>query len=729
MTMPDANVVHTEAPTKVEVASNEAKAPAVEVDDDDEERLLPFKRATPAAVTAAPPARRPSGVEMSPILRAKAAEADKQRRREREEDATEKKMVVLLLRHSATITFISSRLKFSLNMPLSFAPRAALLPRRAPPGATAPRAEASTSAAAAPARAGGPRRQLPSPPKQTSSSSSKNSTSSSTSTSSTTTAPKRKPFTRAPDLPSRLAELQELVRDLAGVAASAGPRSAFRGIQAADAVARVGRQVLREALRPGGKPPSAPAFLRRVFEALGATYIKLGQFIASSPSLFPEEYVTEFEALLDRTEPVPWKTIEASIERELGGPLGRFFESVDEAPLASASVAQVHAAVLKGSRADVVVKVRKPGVDATLAADLGFLYAAARVAEFLSPALGRGSVAAIAADIRSAMLDEVDFTKEADHVAEFASYLRATGMEALATCPVVYREASSTGVLTMSRLRGVPLTDVEAIRSITDVEPEAVLVGALNAWFGSLLAARSFHADVHSGNLLALPDGRVGFIDFGIVGRVAPSTWAAVRALVASTASGDYNTMARALAAMGALGEEKQRVTGGGGDDDEEEVGGGASTSTSGFSRSKAKPTSGETDDGELDYSAFAADLEAVFKDAAAAAAATTVTVVPVDEATGRPVVGPSASAEGQAAAAAVSFDEAAVNRLLLSVVRVGETYGIRFPREFGILLKQLLYFDRYIRILAPGLNLADDSRVGLDSIESRFGGTGGVDF
>ena len=429
----------------------------------------------------------------------------------------------------------------------------------------------------------------------------------------------------------------------------------------------------------------------------------------------------EFEALLDKTEPVPWRTIKASLERELGGPLEKFFESVDETPLASASVAQVHAAVLKGSRADVVVKVRKPGVDATLAADLGFLYAAARVAEFLNPALGRGSVAAIAGDIRAAMLDEVDFTKEAAHVAEFAAYLRNTGMEAVATCPVVYKEASSKGVLTMSRLRGVPLTDIEAIRSITDVEPEAVLVGALNAWFGSLLAARSFHADVHSGNLLALPDGRVGFIDFGIVGRVAPSTWAAVRALVASTASGDYDTMARALAAMGALGEEKQRVG------DEEGASTSTTTSDSGFSSSskKASTTSGADDD-ELDYSAFAADLEAVFKDAAAAAAATTVTVVPMDQATGMPVLGsiPAASAEAEAAAAAaVTFDEAAVNRLLLSVVRVGETYGIRFPREFGILLKQLLYFDRYIRILAPGLSLADDERVGLDSIESRFGG------
>ena len=243
-------------------------------------------------------------------------------------------------------------------------------------------------------------------------------------------------------------------------------------------------------------------------------------------------------------------------------------------------------------------------------------------------------------------------------------------MDAIATCPFIYPALSTRRVLTMERFDGVPLTDLAAVAAVTDVaDPPTVLANALNAWLGSLLAARTFHADVHAGNLLALPDGRVAFIDFGIVGRVAPSTWAAVSALVSATATRDYGTMARALATMGAA-------------------------------------------DAEVDCDAFAADLKAVFDDAAAVEPTVTVVVGG----------GASPSSPAAASAASVSFDEAAVNRLLLTVVRVGDAYGVRFPREFGVLLKQLLYFDRYVTALAPGLAVGADPRVRLADLEARLG-------
>lgn len=472
-----------------------------------------------------------------------------------------------------------------------------------------------------------------------------------------TDAPRRPPTTRTPD------QLISLLQDTTSAAASVGPRGAFRGLQAANAAASVARDAVRAAA--AGTPWTAPRALKALFERLGATYIKLGQFVASSPSLFPPEYVSEFEALLDATEPVPWPVIQRIIERELGGPLTRHFSDIDEKPLASASIAQVHAATLASSGARVVIKVQKPGVADTLRADLAFLYVAARAAEFINPALARGSVAAIAEDIRSAMLNELDFTKEAGHVADFAAYLEATGMDASATCPFVYRALSTQKVLTMERLDGVPLTNMDAVAAFTGADPATVLANGLNAWLGSLLAARTFHADVHSGNLLALSDGRVGFIDFGIAATVSPSTWAAVQALVAATASRDYETMARALATMGAADAEG------------------------------------------VDFASFGRDLREVFE--AAASVEPSVTVV-VD-------------AQGTPTPAAVTFDEASVNRLLLTVVRVGDNYGVRFPREFGVLLKQLLYFDRYVTALAPGLAVGTDPRVRLADLEARLGG------
>ena len=127
-------------------------------------------------------------------------------------------------------------------------------------------------------------------------------------------------------------------------------------------------------------------------------------------------------------------------------------------------------------------------------------------------------------------------------------------------------------ILTMERLNGAALVDLDAIRSITTVQPENVLISALNTWFGSLVGAETFHADVHAGafmpsfatdppndhllgNLLVLPDGKVGFIDFGIVGRISASTWKAMEAFLVSIGNEDFATMAKALATMGATAE------------------------------------------------------------------------------------------------------------------------------------------------------------------------------
>uniref|UniRef100_A0A061R0W3 AarF domain-containing kinase n=1 Tax=Tetraselmis sp. GSL018 TaxID=582737 RepID=A0A061R0W3_9CHLO len=466
------------------------------------------------------------------------------------------------------------------------------------------------------------------------------------------------------ELQSRLEKLPELLQEISRIVLSTGPRGAFRGIQAAQAVMTVAAEVLQQSQSTRGAADIKPeVVLRKLFEQLGATYIKLGQFIASSPTLFPPEYVEEFQKCLDKTEPVPFSDIKRTISEELKQPLESVFASIDPKPLASASVAQVHAAVLAGSNQQVVVKVLKPGVEDVLTTDLSFIYIAARVLEFISPDLARTSLSAIVGDVRTSMLDEVDFNKEASHVQEFALYLDRTGMRDVATCPYVYRDLTSKRVLTMERLYGVPLTDLDSIRSLTRGNPEETLIAALNTWFGSVVGADTFHADVHAGNLLVLNDGRVGFIDFGIVGRISPVTWKAVEALLVSTTTGDYDTMARALVTMGAT-------------------------------------------DGDVDITRFSRDLEKIFKE--------------IESIDSDLVVSP-AGGNGSPAGfqAQVTVDDTQVNRLLIEVIRVGEENGIRFPREFGLLLKQLLYFDRYTQILAPGLQVFSDSRVDLASGEA----------
>lgn len=466
----------------------------------------------------------------------------------------------------------------------------------------------------------------------------------------------RPPPPSAEDLAKRAQEAFDLLQEIAEIAVSTGPSGVSRSLVAAQACASLGARVLRDP----NNPPKPQALLRQLFEALGATYIKLGQFIASSPTLFPEEYVEEFQKCFDRAPPVPYATIRDTIAAELGKPVDAVFESVDPVPLASASVAQVHAAVLRGSRKDVVIKVLKPDVTDTLAADLSFIYVASRVLTFLNPELARLSLSEIVGDIRASMMEEVDFKKEARNIAEFQNYLEAAGITG-AVAPYVYSEASSTKVLTLERLYGSPLTDLEAIAAATSKgasagrggDPEQILITALNTWFGSVLACESFHADVHAGNLLILRDGRVGFIDFGIVGRVSPSVWGAVQIFFQATASRDYDLMAKSLVQMGAA-------------------------------------------EADVDTGKFADDLRQIYES--------------LDKL--EPEVTLTESADGDSVAAAVAVDQQEISRLLIDIVRVGDRNGVKFPREFGLLLKQVLYFDRYVRLLAPEMEVVSDERV-----------------
>lgn len=207
--------------------------------------------------------------------------------------------------------------------------------------------------------------------------------------------------------------------------------------------------------------------------------------------------------------------------------------------------------------------------------------------------------------------------------------------------------------MVMEYFSGVPLTDLEAIRSVSTRDPEATLINALNVWFGSVLACESFHADVHAGNLIVCPDGRVGFIDFGIVGKISPSIWGAVQAFFQSTAARDYERMALALVTMGAT-------------------------------------------DGEVDVKKFANDLRKVYE--------TLDSIEPtvlVDEDTfdGTP-------------RAAVTVDQQQVTQLASDLIVAAEENKIKLPKAFGILIKQLIYFDRYVQLLAPDLEVLDDDRV-----------------
>ncbi|XP_010491051.1 PREDICTED: uncharacterized aarF domain-containing protein kinase At5g05200, chloroplastic [Camelina sativa] len=469
-------------------------------------------------------------------------------------------------------------------------------------------------------------------------------------------------------LQSQIEKLPKLVEDIVQTSINTGPRGVTRLVQGVQAFVGVGGEWLNDLSKStsvaGGLPSElqlgllSPLYLRKLFERMGATYIKLGQFIASAPTFFPPEYVEEFQNCFDKAPPVPFEEIRKILQEELGKPIDSVYEYVDPTPIASASIAQVHGARLRGSQEDVVIKVLKPGIEDFLVADLNFIYVVARIFEFLSPEFSRTSLVGIVKDIRESMLEEVDFNKEAQNIDSFKRYLETMGLTGQATAPRVYKYCSSRRVLTMERLYGVPLTDLDSIRSLVS-SPENSLITALNVWFGSLLGCESFHADVHAGNLWLLRDGRIGFLDFGIVGRISPKTWAAMEVFLASIATEEYESMASALIQMGA-------------------------TNT------------------DVDANAFARDLEKMFS-----SIQELDTEIVVATARGT-------NSDTTAVAANVIMDERQMNTLFLDLVRVSESYGLKFPREFALLLKQLLYFDRYTRLLAPNLNMLQDQRISI---------------
>ncbi len=406
-------------------------------------------------------------------------------------------------------------------------------------------------------------------------------------------------------------------------------------------VARIGETAVvaaKAGIKYATDKPSNAKLMRETFESLGSTYIKLGQFIASTPSLFPREYVKEFQGCLDQTPTLPFSYIQGVLASEFEGrDLSQIFSYIDETPLASASIAQVHAAKLTTGE-DVVIKVQKPGVETILYTDLNVVHWAAKLLERAVPKIKFAALSDIVDEIKTRMVREVDFIEEAQNLDDFVEYLNISQNQA-ATAPKVYHQFSTRRVLTMQRLYGVPLTDFSVVKQYAK-DPSQVLITAMNTWFGSLMLCKSFHADLHAGNLMLLEDGRVGFIDFGIVGQLKPEVWTACIAFMDALQKTDYQAMAENMLKMGMTHNK-------------------------------------------IDVQVLAQDLERLFNGVLMADPQQILASNPAD-----------------------------LNDIMMDMVAVGERHGIKFPRDFALLFKQMLYFDRFMRVLAPYTDIYADQRL-----------------
>jgi ubiquinone biosynthesis protein len=290
------------------------------------------------------------------------------------------------------------------------------------------------------------------------------------------------------------------------------------------------------------------AQLRRRLERLGPTYIKFGQIMAVREDMLPRAITEELKNLFDQAPAAPFPAIRALIETELGQPLALLFQQVEEQPLGSASLAQVHRATTHAGQA-VVIKVLKPGVRETVLADLTLLRLLGAMLNRLIP---QYQPAAIIEEFRAYTVRELDLTAEADHGETFAAHFH--DLPAI-VFPRMVRELSSASVLTMTYLEGFKPGDPATFALDPLARARVVNLGAL-AILRMLYRDGFFHADLHAGNLLILPgpEVRLGFVDLGMVGRFEEETRRRLLYYYHALVNGDVEKAAWHLGSIATIG-------------------------------------------------------------------------------------------------------------------------------------------------------------------------------
>lgn len=309
------------------------------------------------------------------------------------------------------------------------------------------------------------------------------------------------------------------------------------------------RDVLGRDAPPPGEPLPPPdrstaARFRMMLGELGPTFIKLGQILSSRPDLLPSHWVEELEALQDAAPPVAVGEIRREIERGLGRPVEELFAHLDELPLASASIAQVHRATTHEGE-QVVVKVQRPRIRDQVESDLALLHDLARLLEAVVEETGVTTPTGVIEEFDRTIHEELDFGNEARNVKAMAE---ASAGRSFLVIPRVHEALSSETVLTLDYVEGVKVSDVTAEAGF---DLEQVARNIIEAAFRQLFEDGLFHGDPHPGNILVLPGNRIALLDFGLVGRLSRQQQEALVTLIMAVTLRDPETVARILNRIG----------------------------------------------------------------------------------------------------------------------------------------------------------------------------------
>lgn len=281
-------------------------------------------------------------------------------------------------------------------------------------------------------------------------------------------------------------------------------------------------------------------------EAMGPAFVKLGQALSTRPDLVPASWITALERTQDDATPAPVDDIEALLEKELGVRASKVFSEIDPEPMAAASLAQVHRAVLRDGRV-VALKIQRPDVACACRVDLDVLAGLAGTADALTDAGRRMRLADWIAEFRKAMLDELDYRIEAENLERFARHLAGYGRLRV---PRPLWDYVTPRLLVMEWIDGINVTRISGLRR-TEEDTAPATVELLRAYLDQVFVHGDIHADPHPGNVLLCPDGRIALIDLGMVATIPPRQRERLLKLVFAAVDGRGEDVARELVALG----------------------------------------------------------------------------------------------------------------------------------------------------------------------------------
>jgi ubiquinone biosynthesis protein len=294
-----------------------------------------------------------------------------------------------------------------------------------------------------------------------------------------------------------------------------------------------------------------------VCSELGPTFVKLGQMLSTRPDILPAELIRELEALQDEVPPFDTPTAMRIIEEELARPVGQCFERIDERPFASGSIGQVYRARLSDGT-EVIVKVRRPGIEDVLRLDIALLKWLAQTLEGVMPEVRIYRPRMLVGELEEMLNRELDYVNEASITARFAAAFEG---DAAVRIPRVYWELSGPRVLTLQALQGINVSRVTSAGGAEAARIDRKLAARrlADAYLKQIFEIGLFHADPHPGNVLIDPPARIGLIDFGQVGAVTDEMLNQLLSAVYACVNREVDLVVDVLADLGAIGSETRR--------------------------------------------------------------------------------------------------------------------------------------------------------------------------